>query len=118
MMAAKGNRPPDRPAAVNPQLTRSDEAGKWLLAAVMLGNLWFFSVPPEIRRTHVCTTDQTLHKRIKTECVAQSEWQSMVARHYQTCKSFGECVHFDFSVDPKTQAFNAQMLDSFFNGKR
>jgi hypothetical protein len=117
-MAAGGDRPPNRSAANNPQLTRSDEAGKWLLGAVLLGNLWFFSVPPEIRRAHVCTTDQTRHTRIKVECIPQSEWQAMVSRHYATCKSFGECVHFDFSVDPKTQEFNAKMLGNLRDGKQ
>lgn len=93
---------------------QGESRGRVLFLLAFLLNVWFFSVPPEIRRTHICTTDPAVAKtsRFDTGCVSFADWRQLVSRHYSTCKGVGECVHFDMSVDPKTLERNAQVADA------
>mgnify|MGYP003683923783 CR=1 FL=1 len=97
-------------ARQNGSLAKSDKAGNILFALALLACVWFFSVPPEIRRTKICTTDPALAVRVRTECVTPGEWATLVRRHYSSCRGL-ECVHFDFTVDPATLEFNAKVVE-------
>lgn len=50
--------------------------GVILQGVVLLICLWLFSIPPEFRRAHFCTTDQCVTDRAKCyDCVTFSEFQ-------------------------------------------
>ncbi|KAJ1624758.1 hypothetical protein T492DRAFT_1044961 [Pavlovales sp. CCMP2436] len=103
---------PDRPFNENPALVQSQKNGAVLFVLVLIFNLWFFTVPPEIRRTHVCASDQfETAARYHIDCVSEDAWRQLVKDHYATCKGLNECVHFDFSIDPKTLAQNKAMFN-------
>ena len=70
--------------------------GAVALGLVVVICVWFFSVPPDIRRT----SDPA------------SIWPRVV-EHYSTCGGSGEkCIQFDFTIDPDSvAAFNAAKAD-------
>lgn len=70
--------------------------------------VWFFSVPPEFRRAHFCSTNPCVANRASChDCVTFSEWKSGIAEYYEN----GGGVHFDFSIDPATKEANKEALD-------
>jgi len=75
----------------------SDRNGAILLGAVLVGCMWFFSVPTEIRRAHVCQSDSDFSKA--SGCIQPAEWRQLVKDHYATCGETNTCVQWDFSVE-------------------
>jgi|EP00966_Prymnesium_polylepis_P296338 hypothetical protein len=91
---------------------KNEARGRAALGLVLLVVLWFFSVPPAIRRTNVCPPQlvapptETFYSRDVAGCVGvDTLWQS-VLEHYQTCggANGAPCIDFDFSIDPKSRA--------------
>jgi hypothetical protein len=71
--------------------------------------VWFFSIPPEFRRTHFCPTSRCVENRTTCyDCVTFGEWKVRVADYYKG----GGGVHFDFSIDPATKQFNKDLMDA------
>ena len=71
--------------------------------------VWFFSIPPEFRRTHFCPTSRCVENRSTCyDCVTFGEWKVRVADYYKG----GGGVHFDFSIDPATKQFNKDLMDA------
>jgi hypothetical protein len=71
--------------------------------------VWFFSIPPEFRRTHFCPTARCVESRATCyDCVTFGEWKVRVADYYKG----GGGVHFDFSIDPATKQFNKDFMDA------
>jgi hypothetical protein len=71
--------------------------------------VWFFSIPPEFRRTHFCPTSKCVEDRASCyDCVTFGEWKVRVADYYKG----GGGVHFDFSIDPATKEANKEIMDS------
>jgi hypothetical protein len=70
--------------------------------------VWFFSIPPEFRRTHFCPTSKCVENRASCyDCTTFGEWKVRVADYYKG----GGGVHFDFSIDPATKEFNKDLMD-------
>ncbi|KAJ1460336.1 hypothetical protein M885DRAFT_509278 [Pelagophyceae sp. CCMP2097] len=84
--------------AGNKVLAGADARGRVFLGLVLLVNVWSFSVPPEIRRAHVCTTSVVGQKN-GYSCVSFRDWRQSVTDYYAQ----GGGVHFDFSVDPASK---------------
>ena len=107
-LSAKGGaEQDDEPRGIyarNKLLVKSDEDGKILWFVTFLISLWFFTVPTEIRRTHICSTQFALEHRL-SDCVDIREWAKLVTNHYSTC-SGPNCIQLDFSIDPKTLKSN------------
>jgi len=74
----------------------SEQRGAILLGFVMLLNVLQFTVPPEIRRTRICTTDQVVGG-----CETTSAFVDKIKTHYTTCGKDGgaECFKWDFSLE-------------------
>jgi hypothetical protein len=81
----------------------------YVIEAIVLSIcVWFFSIPPEFRRTHFCPTSRCVENRATCyDCVTFGEWKVRVADYYKG----GGGVHFDFSIDPATKQFNKDLLD-------
>jgi hypothetical protein len=81
----------------------------YVLQAIVLSIcVWFFSIPPEFRRTHFCPTSKCVENRASCyDCTTFGEWKVRVADYYKG----GGGVHFDFSIDPATKEFNKDLLD-------
>eukprot|EP00613_Pedinella_sp_CCMP2098_P007231 CAMPEP_0171610800 /NCGR_PEP_ID=MMETSP0990-20121206/10262_1 /TAXON_ID=483369 /ORGANISM="non described non described, Strain CCMP2098" /LENGTH=140 /DNA_ID=CAMNT_0012174273 /DNA_START=20 /DNA_END=442 /DNA_ORIENTATION=- len=73
----------------------SESRGGILLGVALLLNVWSFTIPVELRRANICSSDDT-----SSGCVTGSQWASSVGDHYKTCGLEGgaDCVHFDFSI--------------------
>lgn len=102
---------PRSPRQQSSAMASSEEAGVRLFLAVIVVIAWLFTLPPEIRRTHVCTTD--VNKVVsRYECKTPGEFADLVVNHYRECTASGSrtpCVQLDFSVDPRTLEFNAEV---------
>ena len=87
-----------------------------MLGLLFAAILWFFSVPPDIRRARVCLDDQSTADLQDTlfACVRVNELAEMIADHYQTCgrDDHAPCVSFDFSIDPTSSTIFADVVDS------
>jgi hypothetical protein len=69
-----------------------------ILAIVLLINLWFFTIPPEIRRAHICTTDRCVQDRAWCyDCKTFREVKDGVSDYY----AGGGGIKWDFSVEQK-----------------
>lgn len=69
-----------------------EKRGNVFFAIVMLTIVWIFSIPPEFRRAHFCST-----KEVRYDCVSFGEWTSAIGDYYKG----GGGVHFDFSIEKK-----------------
>ena len=78
--------------------------GVVIFTVTFLVCVWFFTVPPAIRRTHICPTEFALQKQI-SGCVDIREWWKLVTDWYGSCKGM-QCVVWDFSIDPETLKAN------------
>ena len=83
--------------------------GAVIFALTFLVCVWFFSVPPPIRRTHICPTQFALEKKI-SGCVAFSDWAKLVTDWYGSC-SGASCISWDFSIDPETLKANGYLVE-------
>lgn len=63
------------------------------MVAVMILNVWLFSIPPDLRRQEIC-----LERRTSTlDCSTLGEWIGQVEEYYQN----GGGINFDFSIEGK-----------------
>jgi hypothetical protein len=71
------------------------DRGAVILGVVFLACVWMFSVPPEFRRAHICSTESHVN------CVTADEWKEGIADYYAN----GGGVNFDFTVAEETKNF-------------
>ena len=75
--------------------SRGVPLGLLVLAIVV----WSFSIPPEFRRAHFCTSDRCVANRSRCyDCVTVGEWTQDVKDYYAN----GGGIQWDFSVDPES----------------
>lgn len=80
---------------------KNQRNGAYVLAGVVAICVWLFTVPPDIRRSNICSADG------QSGCVELPVLARRVARHYETCgrtASAPACIAFDFSIDPRSRA--------------
>lgn len=88
-------------AADNEERTRSSKidgsvGGTYFLAAVLLANVWLFTIPTEFRRAHLYPEGNAgLYSDPKG--MTAKDWAAGVAQYYAN----GGGVKFDFSVEGK-----------------
>ena len=85
---------------------QAQRTGVAVLGVVFATALWFFSVPPDIRRTRICTQEG------QPGCVDASVLLSRVADHYRSCGNpdGDPCITWDLSVDPASvEAFESAL---------
>ena len=93
-------------------MQRKNQArGASFLGIVLLAIVWSFSVPPDIRRSVICTSQAEVDAGVG--CVTASAVGQRIAEHYQTCgaSSGVPCVQWDFSIDPAKLAATSYVLD-------
>ena len=89
-------------------LDGSGSRGSVMFALAIALGVWIFSIPPEIRRQHICTPSACVENRSKCyDCVTLGEWNDGVVEYYKN----GGGVQFDFSVDPATLEFWANLRE-------
>jgi hypothetical protein len=67
-----------------------------LFLAVLLFNVWLFSIPPEFRRAKNCSAEQ-VRLNPDSKCMTSEMWWGGIAEYYRT----GGSVQFDFSIEGK-----------------
>ena len=82
----------------NNVLAEYEERGKYLFAIVMFAIIWSFTIPPEIRRQHICFSrncrlDNT--GKFCYDCVSFGEYADQIAEYYKG----GGGIKFDFSIE-------------------
>lgn len=71
-----------------------------ILAFVLLGILWCFTIPPEFRRAHICPTPRCVESRQSCyDCKTLNELRSGIEEYYRG----GGGIKWDFSIDPTTK---------------
>lgn len=88
------------------ELQREGEArGAAFLAVLVLTISWLFTIPPDIRRSHICGV-QIAQKEETRDCTPAAAVWERVQEHYASCGGSDgpACVKLDLSVDPKSQA--------------
>lgn len=89
----------------NDRVARSDRIGgtgtegKTLLILGFLLSAWFFTVPPEFRRTRICSESET--KQFPEVCMTTDQFANKVAEYYKN----GGGIQWDFSVAPGTKEY-------------
>jgi hypothetical protein len=93
------------------------DRGIILQVIVVLAALWFFTVPPEFRRTKICPPTSNPDEFVATttglrprDCITSEEFQQNVQDYYRN----GGGIQWDFSIDPGTVAKNQATWDSLF----
>mmetsp|Transcript_24622 Transcript_24622/g.30279 ORF Transcript_24622/g.30279 Transcript_24622/m.30279 type:complete len:153 (+) Transcript_24622:125-583(+) len=69
--------------------------GKIILPMVMLLAIWFFTIPPEFRRSRLCSEQQVIDNP-KSKCITAEKWISGIQEYYRG----GGGIQWDFSIDP------------------
>lgn len=78
--------------------TDSEARGVIIFGLVLAVNIWFFTIPTELRRGHWCFTPRCTENRSRcNDCQTVSEWSSDVMDYYRG----GGGIHFDFSIEEK-----------------
>lgn len=77
--------------------------GLVVMAISLFACVWIFSIPPEFRRAHICTSNRpsVVVDGSSSTCVPLGAWVDDVADYYKG----GGGVHFDFSIDQSTRDF-------------
>lgn len=74
--------------------------GNFILALSILVCVWIFSIPPEFRRAHFCTTAPCVENRAACyDCVTFDEWRTKLKTYYDN----GGGLQFDFTIDPNSK---------------
>jgi hypothetical protein len=68
--------------------------GAFLMAFVLLINIWIFSIPTEFRRARICKEEDVMMYPNKN-CITAKEWTKGVGDYYKN----GGGVQFDFSIE-------------------
>lgn len=73
------------------------DRGVPLLILACLGSLWFFTIPPEFRRAHICGNPICVENRAACyDCKTFGELKEEIVEYYQS----GGGIQWDFTVDP------------------
>lgn len=77
--------------------------GLFVMAISLFACVWIFSIPPEFRRAHICTSNRPSSVVVdgSNKCVPLGAWVDDVADYYRG----GGGVQFDFSIDQSTRDF-------------
>eukprot|EP00540_Astrosyne_radiata_P021909 CAMPEP_0116837962 /NCGR_PEP_ID=MMETSP0418-20121206/8947_1 /TAXON_ID=1158023 /ORGANISM="Astrosyne radiata, Strain 13vi08-1A" /LENGTH=149 /DNA_ID=CAMNT_0004467909 /DNA_START=107 /DNA_END=557 /DNA_ORIENTATION=+ len=70
-----------------------------LLIAALLFSAWFFTIPPEFRRTHVCSSTRCVEDHTRPycyNCKTVNELKDGILEYYRN----GGGIQWDFSIDP------------------
>jgi hypothetical protein len=70
--------------------------GLLLMALSLMACVWIFSIPPEYRRAHICSTSVE-----RGDCIPLNVWVNDVKTYYRN----GGGVHFDFTIDQSTRDY-------------
>ena len=70
-----------------------------LLLVSIVVNLWFFTIPPEFRRTRICSEQESAE--YPDICMTERQFASRIAEYYKG----GGGVQWDFTVAPETKEF-------------
>ena len=91
----------------------AERNGTIVLGLLLLVIVWAFSLPVDIRRAVVCSTELELSVHLNG-CVSWDELLERVASHYSSCGVDGgpACFRLDLSVDPKSSAAFFGALDA------
>jgi len=97
---------------------RNEFRGRIALIIVLVVILWFFSVPPTIRRTSICGPRATDVELLKGSCVSSETWLESITNHCATCGKTGgaPCIDFDFSVDPESKTTYSEAVRALQEG--
>jgi hypothetical protein len=69
-----------------------------LLIASFIVSAWFFTIDPQIRRTHLCTSPRCVEDREYCyDCKTFGEFKEMILDYYR----YGGGIKWDFSIEPK-----------------
>ena len=68
--------------------------GAFLMAFVLLINIWIFSIPTEFRRARICKEEDVVLYPNKN-CITADEWFKGVESYYKN----GGGIQFDFSIE-------------------
>ncbi|KAL3788590.1 hypothetical protein HJC23_005249 [Cyclotella cryptica] len=68
--------------------------GAFLMAFVLLINVWIFSIPTEFRRARICKEEDVVMYPNKN-CITAAEWTKGVGDYYRN----GGGIQFDFSIE-------------------
>jgi hypothetical protein len=78
----------------------SEERGKYLFGIVFIFLIWSFSIPPELRRQHICFSQKCIEDntgKLCYDCISFGQWAKNVSNYYEG----GGGVNFDFSIEKK-----------------
>lgn len=89
----------------NKELSYDDGSGrgKFLLGFVLLVTIWFFSIPKEFRRTHLCFSDRCAANptfELCHNCVTFGQLTHDIADYYKN----GGGIEWNFEVGEETKA--------------
>jgi hypothetical protein len=75
------------------------ERGKPILALVLVGCLWMFTIPTEFRRAYICPDNPTCleNRAVCNNCWTTTEWKQGIQEYY----SNGGGIVWDFSIEKK-----------------
>jgi hypothetical protein len=83
------------------------EEGKVILGIALVIAVWFFSIPTEFRRAHLCSeADAAIYE----QCLTPSQFATGVSEYYEN----GGGIKFDFSIDPGTLETNEELRQVLF----
>ena len=94
---------------------RNQRNGVISLGVVCVLIAWFFSVPPDIRRSKICLTEVG-NTKLTENCVDASVLANRIIENYTTCGTETACVQFDLSVDPETRSSVAALASDLLRG--
>lgn len=111
--------------------SRNRRNGAIALGVVSLLIVWFFSVPPDIRRANVCVSSSVSSDQYSDDflyaakpgsssaidssrdCIKAEALWGRVLQHYQSCGAAdgqAACVQFDVSIDPRSRESFSQSM--------
>lgn len=70
-----------------------------LLLIVFLLNAWFFTIPPEFRRTRICSEQDTM--AYPERCMTTTQFTSGIVEYYKN----GGGINWNFEVGSSTREF-------------
>uniref|UniRef100_A0A7S0KZW9 Uncharacterized protein n=1 Tax=Coccolithus braarudii TaxID=221442 RepID=A0A7S0KZW9_9EUKA len=94
-----------------------EKRGRAVLGMVFALIIWFFTLPPDIRRARVCLGDKVGADKWSTlfACTPPAAMFERIGEHYRTCGDLGACVHLDLSIDPTSRAIFADAIDTLMS---
>jgi hypothetical protein len=98
-LATMGQKGDDDRVARSDRIGGTGTEGKALLILGFLLSAWFFTVPPEFRRTRICSVSET--QQFPEVCMTADQFVDRVAEYYKS----GGGIQWDFSVGSATKEY-------------